>query len=119
MKSFVSAGLAAMALLAVTSTAAAQNRAQGSLSCGMAYSVAAEDGSLLLLNLGEFRLVMVSPGAEIRDGKGRSMALADIRAGDSIEYWPESRNGDVVANRITVNSRARADCATPAVLGSR
>ena len=119
MKGLFSAGLAAMALLAVTSTAPAQNRAPSSLSCGMAYSVGAEDGSLLLLNHGEFRLVILGPGAEIRDGKGRSMALADIRLGDAIEYWPEGRSGDVVASKIAVNSRARADCAAPAVLGSR
>jgi hypothetical protein len=119
MKSFLRAGLGAMALLAVTSTAPAQNRAQGSLSCGMAYSVGAEDGSLLLLNHGEFRLVVVGPATKIHDGTGRSMTLADIRQGDAVEYWPEGRGGDVVASRISVNSHGRADCAAPAVLGRR
>jgi len=119
MKSLLSMGLAAMVLLAVTSTARAQNRAENSLSCGMAYSVGAEDGSLLLLNHGEFRLVIVGPATKIHDGKGRAMTLADVRLGDAVEYWPEARGGDVVASKIAVNVRGRSDCAAPAVLGRR
>lgn len=119
MKSLLGLGLGTIGLLAAASTLGAETQAQSSFPCGTAYSVGAEEGSLLILKQGEFRLLTVGRGAVIRDGKGRPMALSDIRPGDSIEYWPESRKRDFVANTISVNSRPAAECAVPTVVGRR
>ncbi|HEX9442738.1 MAG TPA: hypothetical protein VGA73_01390 [Candidatus Binatia bacterium] len=103
-------GLAAMALLALTAPAAAAKKT--GVACGTAYSVG--DASLLLQHHGKFNLVDIGADAAILDGRGRPLALAEIRPGDWIEY--RSEDGAVI-KKISVNAEHPVDCAKPQVLG--
>ncbi len=118
MKIFIGAALA-MAWLALTSTAIAGNKATASFSCGTTYSVAAEDGTLLLQYHGKFSLIDVGAGAAIRDGKGQTLSLAEIHPGDWIQYWTESAAGKPVIRKIAVNAGKRLHCSSATVLGMR
>lgn len=119
MKKLLSAGLATVALLAVSSTVVAGKKATAALSCGTTYSVGAEDGSILLQHQGKFSLISVGPGATISNGKGHSLTIEDIRPGDWIEYWSEPSAGKMVIRKISVNSSGHANCTAPTVLGKR
>lgn len=119
MKKLLSAGLATVALLAVSSTVLAGKKATAALYCGTTYSVGPEDGSLLLQHRGKFSLISVGPGATISNGKVHSLTLEEIRPGDWIEYWSEPSGGKTVIRKISVNSGGHANCSAPTVLGKR
>lgn len=119
MKKLIRVALVSMALSALASPASARTKANASLSCGTTYSVAAEDGSLLLQNHGKFSLINVAPAAAIHDGKGHALTLGDIRAGDWIQYWTELSAGKTIIRKISVNAGERAGCSSAAVFGLR
>jgi hypothetical protein len=119
MEKLLSAGLVTMALLGVSSAGITGNKAAASIACGTTYSVAAEEGSLLLQHHGKFSLITVGAEAAIRDGKGHSLTLGDIHPGDWIEYWTESSAGKKVIRNISVNTGDHEHCSSPTVLGQR
>jgi hypothetical protein len=121
MKNSLALGWVALILWAAVTSAVAQKKpAATSMFCGTAYSVGSEDGTLLLQHHGEFLLVDVGSDAKIRNGKGKLLALEDIRPGDWIEYWSDAGKimTQVTAREISVNRAGAADCsAPPQVLG--
>jgi hypothetical protein len=119
MKKLLIAALATMALSAGAPAGIAGNKAASSNSCGTTYSVAPEEGSLLLQHHGKFSLITVGDGAVISNGKGQSLTLGDIHPGDWIEYWTETSAGKNVIRKISVNTGERANCSLPTVLGRR
>ena len=118
MKNSLALGWVALILWAAAPPAVAQENAV-SMSCGTAYSVGPEDGTLLLQHHGEFLLVNVGSDAMIRNGKGKLLALADVRPGDWIEYWSDAAKiiTQVTTRKISVNRPGAADCSAPQVLG--
>jgi hypothetical protein len=114
MKKLFGLGLVTFTLLAAIAPATAGKKTD-SFACGTAYAVGAEDGNLLVQHRGKFSLVTVGSDAAIRDGKGRSLTLGDIRPGDWIEYWPEG--GKAITRKISVNAQHPVDCSAPQVLG--
>jgi hypothetical protein len=119
MKKLIRVALVVTALSLGAGHALAGAKATASLSCGTTYSVAAEEGSLLLQHHGKFSLINVAPAAAIHDGKGHALTLGDIRAGDWIQYWTALSAGKTVIRKISVNTGARAGCSSPTVLGLR
>jgi hypothetical protein len=119
MKKLLSAALVTMVLLAFSSSVISGNKATPSVSCGTTYSVAAEEGSLLLQHHGKFSMLYVGFSARIQDGKGRRLMLEDIRPGDWIQYWTDPTGGPALIRNISVNSGDREHCSSPTVLGQR
>jgi hypothetical protein len=119
MKKLLNARLVTVTLLAVSFPVMAGKKTTSSLSCGTTYSVGPEDGSLLLQHHRKFSLISVGSGAAIRDGKGQTLTLEDIRPGDWIEYWSEQSAGKTVIRKISVNVGGHANCSAPTVLGKR
>ena len=119
MKKFLGAALAAVALLAASPAVVAGNKAASANSCGTTYSVAPEEGSLLLQHHGKFSLITVGAGAAISNGKGQSLTLGDIHPGDWIEYWTETSAGKNVIRKISVNTGDHEHCSSSTVLGQR
>jgi hypothetical protein len=117
MKKFLGAAIA-MALLAGSAPAIAGKKVTASVFCGTTYSVAAEEGSLLLHHRGKFSLIHIGYSATIHNGKGQPLALEDIRPGDWIEYWTDPVARTLV-RKISVNSGARGICPSTTVLGRR
>lgn len=119
MKKLLSAALMTIALSGVYSAGIAGNKATASISCGTTYSVAAEEGSLLLQHHGKFSMLYVGFSARIQDGKGQRLTLEDIQPGDWIQYWTDPASGPALIRNIFVNSGERGHCSSATVLGLR
>jgi hypothetical protein len=102
--------VAVTVLLALPTSVAAGKKAE-SVACGVAYSVDGA-GSLLLQNHGKFSVIELGSDTVIQDSHGRSVALAEIRRGDWIEYRSEPDG-----RKIFVNSSDSTSCSKPQIFG--
>ena len=101
MRRIVSAALLTLGVLsAMPANPARSEAARPKTATAMA--VTWEDGTLLLRDAEGFPLVVIGPGARIRNAKGAPIALRDIRSGDRVEYRIERWGGMSLATGVRV-----------------
>lgn len=69
---------------------------------GVALGVGSEEGMLLLKRADAFPVIVVGYGTVIRDSRGRTLQLNDVRLGDRVEYVVEKWAGMSLARYVRV-----------------
>jgi hypothetical protein len=90
-----------VALMALV-PASGQNSTSERREWGVAVSVAWEQGSLLVTRGDGYMLLHMQDSTEVRDAAGARLSLADIRAGQRVEYQAEEWKGMWFAQSLSV-----------------
>ena len=99
--------LVALTVAPVIPAAMAQDGMDRLPESGLVIAVGGEEGSLLLQNGNDVRLLVVDSTTVIRDSHGTPLPLTGIRPGERVDYRAESWAGMSIARAIRVDGGPR------------